>query len=67
MARVWTWGNNAFGSWALTPPPNAVSHPVQVTDLAAVAEVAAGYYHKLAVKADGTLWAWGITDLASWV
>jgi alpha-tubulin suppressor-like RCC1 family protein len=33
--------------------------PVQVKNLTNVKAVAAGWYHSLALKADGTVWAWG--------
>ena len=36
--------------------------PVQVPGLTGVVAVAAGYYHSLAVKTDGTVWAWGDND-----
>jgi LPXTG-motif cell wall-anchored protein len=33
--------------------------PVQVPGLSRVIAIAAGAYHSLAVKSDGTVWAWG--------
>jgi alpha-tubulin suppressor-like RCC1 family protein len=57
---VWSWGYNqqgALGNGTL----DASSVPVQVTDLTDVIALAAhgGYGHQLALKQDGTVWAWG--------
>ncbi|OYT93578.1 MAG: hypothetical protein CFE43_02295 [Burkholderiales bacterium PBB3] len=63
---VWAFGSNTTGALGITTSetcasaPNAVpcaSTPQQVgTGFTAIA---AGPYHVLALKADGTLWAWG--------
>ncbi len=57
---VWAWGNNGYGQ--LGKGHRYISDegiPVQVTVLTNVVAIAAGEYHSLALKNDGTLWAWG--------
>jgi len=57
---VWAWGYNGVG--ALGNGDNTFTDsnvPVQVTGLTGVVAIAAGAYHSLAVKGDGTVWAWG--------
>ncbi|MBI4568273.1 MAG: hypothetical protein HY719_07735, partial [Planctomycetes bacterium] len=39
------------------------STPVQVLSLTGVQAIAAGNYHSLALKSDGTVWAWGYSRL----
>ena len=36
--------------------------PVQVSSLSGVTAIAEGHYHTLAMKSDGTVWAWGWND-----
>lgn len=50
VERVWQ-----LGDGTTTDRPT----PVQVRGLADVVAVAAGYWHSLALRADGTVWAWG--------
>jgi len=64
---VWSWGENGDGLLGdgLTLNLNGVTispdrwAPAQVGGLSDVVAVAPGYGHNLALKADGTVWAWG--------
>ena len=59
---LWAWGWNAFGQLGLGDyGPDRLS-PTQVGSGTDWLSVAAGGGHTLAVKADGTLWAWGASD-----
>ena len=60
---LWTWGNNTNGELGLGNKTQ-YSSPKQVgsgTDwgINARGKLSAGAYHIVAVKTDGTLWAWG--------
>lgn len=58
-SSVWTWGFNRWGQLGLgTSDLNPHLIPVKVPSLQAIA-VAVGYGHTMAVKPDGTVWAWG--------
>lgn len=57
---LWAWGDNAYGQMgngANTPTLNSV--PVQIGTATNWRTIAAGDLHSLAIKTDGTLWAWG--------
>jgi len=60
---LWAWGANTAGETGhLTGygiGVNGILTPTQVGSLTTWAEVSAGAYYSLAIKTDGTLWAWG--------
>jgi len=58
---LWAWGDNNSGQLGLGDSGSGTqrSSPVQVGTLTNWLKVAGGYYNVLAIKTDGTLWAWG--------
>ena len=57
---LWTWGTNSHGQLGLGFAGLVnYSSPVQVGSLTNWKSAASGQYHTVAIKTDGTLWAWG--------
>src|SRR5689334_16951647 len=56
---VWTWGDNARGELGNGSVNAGSSIPTQVAGLSNVVSVSARGYFILALKQDGTVWAWG--------
>ena len=65
---VWAWGNNDWGqlgNGSATPSYGGVAYAAQVTGLSNVVAIAAGHWHSVAVKSDGSVWTWGLNS-TSW-
>ena len=60
---VWAWGANWNGQLGVGEPPDwdryFETRPVQVPGFVDVVAISAAEMHSLAVRADGTVWAWG--------
>src|SRR5689334_6704909 len=61
---VWSWGGNDSGELgtgaAIGTAP--VSSPVEIGSLGPVTVLASGLSYTLALKPDGSVWAWGVND-----
>ncbi|MDQ0114055.1 RCC1 domain-containing protein [Paenibacillus harenae] len=56
---VWAWGCIPKGGDCYEYEPDIRTTPFQVQDLSSAVGIAEGFEHSLAVKSDGTVWAWG--------
>ena len=56
---VWAWGNNNYYGKLGDGTTEDKSTPVQVKVLSGITAISAGSSHSLALKNDGTVWAWG--------
>jgi alpha-tubulin suppressor-like RCC1 family protein len=61
---VWAWGLNTFGQLGFPNEEGRILQSLahQIPDLNNVRDVAAGDSFALAIKSDGTVWAWGLND-----
>jgi alpha-tubulin suppressor-like RCC1 family protein len=63
---VWAWGENEYGEVGngtfTNPSAPGIGTPVQVSGLAGVTAISGGDSYSLALKSDGTVWAWGLND-----
>ncbi len=56
---VWAWGSNTVGQVGSGVISFYQLTPVQVTGLTGVTKISAGATFSLALRSDGTVWAWG--------
>src|SRR3990170_328103 len=70
---LWAWGYNYYGQLGdgASGGGNYKTTPVQIGTGTNWSQIAAGGYHTLAIKSDGTLWAWGnyygqLGDATAW-
>lgn len=57
--HVYAWGNNWEGEVGNGVVGDRVARPNRVANLSTVTTIAAGSFSAYALKADGTVWAWG--------
>src|SRR6185369_5855475 len=62
---VWAWGANWYGQLGNGTNINQyTTSPNMVIGLTGVTAIAAGYAHAVALKNDGTVWAWGLNSFS---
>jgi alpha-tubulin suppressor-like RCC1 family protein len=59
---LWAWGYNASGQLGDGTINSNYGAPKQIGTATDWEQVITGYYHTLALKSDGSLWAWGRND-----
>ncbi len=57
---LWSWGFNGSGQLGLDSNEDFIATPQQIGTGSDWVDIDAGAFHCLALKANGTLWAWGL-------
>ena len=58
-STVWAWGSNSDGQLGLGNTNVGPKTPTKITGLTGIVDIDGGSDHSIAVKADGTVYAWG--------
>ncbi|MGI4864964.1 MAG: T9SS type A sorting domain-containing protein [Janthinobacterium lividum] len=60
---LWTWGDNYFGQLGIAATAGTSgAHPVPTQVPGTYTQMSAGLRYSLALRADGSLWAWGVNN-----
>lgn len=59
---VWAWGTNTSGMLGTGSTEQGTAAPVQIPGLTGVIAIATNWQNAYALRADGTVWAWGLGD-----
>lgn len=59
---VWAWGYNYVGQLGNGTISSSYTPPVQVLGLTGIVAIGVGSQHSVALKNDGTVWAWGYNN-----
>lgn len=57
--KVWAWGNNYYGELGDASGIQKQQRPVRVAHLEGIVDIEAGELYSMAIKRNGSLWAWG--------
>jgi alpha-tubulin suppressor-like RCC1 family protein len=60
---LWAWGLNDRGQLGIGEPLANQFNPVPVAPGSTWVQIAAGHYHTIGIKTDGSLWSWGENSL----
>ncbi|WP_293006087.1 hypothetical protein [Nitrosomonas sp.] len=60
---VWAWGDNTGNQLGTGMTTTTVDKPTEVSELTGIIKISVGTFNTLALKNDGTVWAWGWNNL----
>ncbi len=57
---LWAWGSNKYGQIGIYDETGIAISPMLIKEIDNVEMVISGAYHSVALRRDGTVWAWGM-------